>query len=70
MGTGDKLKTWLTIVEYSEVFIEISAKRLWGDKGKWIIVVILQLFKYVISCIGMKEALLSFKVGTDLSAKW
>lgn len=45
VGSGDRLKTWLTVVEYSEVFIEISAKRLWGDKGKWIIVVILQLFK-------------------------
>ncbi|KAJ9601074.1 hypothetical protein L9F63_000809 [Diploptera punctata] len=57
VGSGDRLKTWLTVVEYSEVFIEISAKRLWGDKGKWIIVVILQLFK----CIGRLKLLFHHK---------
>ncbi|XP_069686339.1 peroxisomal membrane protein PEX16 isoform X2 [Periplaneta americana] len=45
VGSGDKLKTWLTVLDYSEVFIEVSARRLWGEKGKWFIVVILQIFK-------------------------
>lgn len=45
VGSGEKLKTWLTVLDYSEVFIEVSARRLWGEKGKWMIVVVLQIFK-------------------------
>jgi len=40
-----KIKIWLTVVEYTETFLEVSAKKLWGPKGKWLIIVIIQLFK-------------------------
>ncbi|XP_021930291.1 peroxisomal membrane protein PEX16 isoform X2 [Zootermopsis nevadensis] len=45
VGSGEKLKTWLTVIDYSEVFIEVSARRMWGEKGKWLIVIVLQIFK-------------------------
>jgi peroxin-16 len=45
VGSGEKLKTWLTVLDYSEVFIEVSVRKLWGEKGKWLIIVVLQIFK-------------------------
>ncbi|CAG2058626.1 unnamed protein product [Timema podura] len=42
---GEQLKIWLTVLEYSEVFIEISSRKLWGERSRWVIVVCLQIFK-------------------------
>ncbi|XP_012221616.1 peroxisomal membrane protein PEX16 [Linepithema humile] len=43
-----KIKIWLTVVEYTETLLEISANKLWGAKGKWLIILIVQLFKTVL----------------------
>lgn len=43
--SGDHLKLWLTVVEYSEVFLELSAQKCYGDRGKWVIITAVQLFK-------------------------
>lgn len=39
------MKLWLTIVEYCEVFCELTARKLWGNRGKWLMVVSIQVFK-------------------------
>lgn len=40
-----KIKIWLTVVEYTETLLEVSAEKLWGTVGKWFIIVVVQLFK-------------------------
>lgn len=40
-----KIKIWLTVVEYTEALLEVSAEKLWGAKGKWLIIITIQLFK-------------------------
>ncbi|ENN79998.1 peroxisomal membrane protein PEX16 [Dendroctonus ponderosae] len=46
-ATVEKIKVWLAIVEYSEVFCELSVQKLWGNTGKWILIVAIQVFKCI-----------------------
>lgn len=48
----DKIKLWLAVVEYSEVFCELSVQKLWGKTAKWIVVVSIQIFKYCDSLVA------------------
>jgi peroxin-16 len=43
--SSENIKRFITTVDYIEVFIEVSAKKLWGNKGRWIIIVLLQTVK-------------------------
>lgn len=40
-----RIQVALTILEYFEVFLEVAARRLWGDAGRWIIVFVMQAIK-------------------------
>lgn len=43
-----KIKIWLTVVEYTETVFEISAKKFWGESGKWLVIAVIQIFKTVL----------------------
>lgn len=45
MFCSENIKRFLTMVDYIEVFIEVSANRLWGTRGRWVIIVLLQSVK-------------------------
>lgn len=40
-----QIKTWLTIIEYTEALFEVSAKKIWGESGKWIVIFLMQSLK-------------------------
>ncbi|XP_078464415.1 peroxisomal biogenesis factor 16 [Lampetra fluviatilis] len=46
-----RLITWLTVLEYVEVFSEMGAARLWGPAGRWLIIVLVQLAKAVLRAL-------------------
>ncbi|CAL1676067.1 unnamed protein product [Lasius platythorax] len=48
-----KIKIWLTVVEYTETLLEVSAEKLWGAKGKWLIIIIIQLFKTILRLLSI-----------------
>ncbi|KAK3741610.1 hypothetical protein QZH41_006976 [Actinostola sp. cb2023] len=45
---GGQLVVLLTVVEYLEVFIELGADKFMGEAGKWMIVIVIQIFKAAI----------------------
>ncbi|XP_073957056.1 peroxisomal biogenesis factor 16 [Choristoneura fumiferana] len=53
----EQIKLWLTVIHYSEVFVELVVKNRWGNKGKWTATTLLQLFK----CSSALILLLRFK---------
>ncbi|KAK4886457.1 hypothetical protein RN001_002728 [Aquatica leii] len=55
--SSERLKVWLTVIEYSEVFLELSALRLWGNTGRWLVIVCIQVFK----CISRMLLLFHYK---------
>lgn len=58
-----RLLTWLSVLEYVEVFLEIGACRLWGDVGRWMVIGLIQIFKAIFRIV----LLLWYKSGIQTS---
>lgn len=58
-----KLLTWLSVLEYVEVFLEIGACRVWGEVGRWLVIGLIQIFKAVFRIL----LLLWYKSGIQTS---
>ncbi|XP_077994619.1 peroxisomal membrane protein PEX16-like [Glandiceps talaboti] len=46
-----RLMSWLTVIEYVEVFAEIAARRLAGEVGRWIVILAIQIIKAALRAI-------------------
>uniref|UniRef100_A0A9J8C800 Peroxisomal membrane protein PEX16 n=1 Tax=Cyprinus carpio carpio TaxID=630221 RepID=A0A9J8C800_CYPCA len=47
-----RLLTWLSVLEYVEVFTEMGAAKLWGEAGRWLVIVLIQLYRVLFSPIA------------------
>uniref|UniRef100_A0A8C5BFF8 Peroxisomal membrane protein PEX16 n=1 Tax=Gadus morhua TaxID=8049 RepID=A0A8C5BFF8_GADMO len=43
-----RLLTWLSVLEYVEVFLEMGAAKLWGEAGRWFVIGVVQIAKYLL----------------------
>uniref|UniRef100_A0A8C9MGD2 Peroxisomal membrane protein PEX16 n=1 Tax=Serinus canaria TaxID=9135 RepID=A0A8C9MGD2_SERCA len=58
-----KLLTWLSVLECVEVFAEMGTARVWGEMGRWTIIVLIQLAKAILRLL----LLLWYKAGIQMS---
>ncbi|XP_028917279.1 peroxisomal biogenesis factor 16 isoform X1 [Ornithorhynchus anatinus] len=58
-----KLLTWLSVLECVEVFMEMGAAKVWGETGRWLVIVLIQLAKAVLRIL----LLLWYKTGIQTS---
>uniref|UniRef100_A0A3Q3WNV5 Peroxisomal membrane protein PEX16 n=1 Tax=Mola mola TaxID=94237 RepID=A0A3Q3WNV5_MOLML len=42
-----RLLTWLSVLEYVQVFLEMGACKLWGQFGRWLVIALIHIFKAV-----------------------
>ncbi|XP_076846637.1 peroxisomal biogenesis factor 16 isoform X2 [Brachyhypopomus gauderio] len=43
-----RLLTWLSVLEYVEVFTEMGATKLGGEAGRWLVIVLIQMAKAIL----------------------
>uniref|UniRef100_A0A3B3CBV7 Peroxisomal membrane protein PEX16 n=1 Tax=Oryzias melastigma TaxID=30732 RepID=A0A3B3CBV7_ORYME len=58
-----RLLTWLSVLEYVEVFLEMGACKLWGEVGRWLVIALVQICKAVLRIV----LLLVYKSGLQTS---
>ncbi|KAM8940436.1 peroxisomal biogenesis factor 16 isoform 2-T2 [Pelodytes ibericus] len=62
-ASHQRLLNWLGVLESLEVFIEIGSARAWGDRIRWVAVLLIQLLK---ACLRI-VLLLWYKAGIQIS---
>lgn len=54
--TQQRLLTWLSVLEYVEVFLELGACKMWGQFGRWLVIALIHIFKYVSSTASVSHS--------------
>uniref|UniRef100_A0A3B3IB65 Peroxisomal membrane protein PEX16 n=1 Tax=Oryzias latipes TaxID=8090 RepID=A0A3B3IB65_ORYLA len=58
-----RILTWLSVLEYVEVFLEMGACKLWGEVGRWLVIGLIQIWKAALRLV----LLLLYKSGLQTS---
>ncbi|XP_077570175.1 peroxisomal biogenesis factor 16 isoform X1 [Stigmatopora nigra] len=58
-----RILTWLSVLEYVEVFLEMGTQKVCGEVGCWLVITLIQIFKAVLRLV----LLLWFKSGIQTS---
>uniref|UniRef100_A0A667WNW2 Peroxisomal membrane protein PEX16 n=1 Tax=Myripristis murdjan TaxID=586833 RepID=A0A667WNW2_9TELE len=58
-----RLLTWLSVLEYVEVFLEMGSNKLWGEAGRWLVIGLIQIAKAILRIL----LLLWYKSGIQTS---
>ncbi|XP_012737586.2 peroxisomal biogenesis factor 16 [Fundulus heteroclitus] len=62
-SSQQRILTWLSVLEYVEVFLEVGAGKLWGEAGRWLVIGLIHIFKAVFRLV----LLLMYKSGLQTS---
>ncbi|XP_075044336.1 peroxisomal biogenesis factor 16 [Mixophyes fleayi] len=68
-GSRQRLLNWLGVLESLEVFIEIGTARAWGDRTRWVAILVIQLLKAclrIVLLLSYKSGIQSFPSATPL----
>nr|XP_057933619.1 peroxisomal biogenesis factor 16 [Doryrhamphus excisus] len=58
-----RILTWLSVLEYVEVFLEIGTQKVCGEVGRWLVIGLIQIFKAIMRLV----LLLWYKSGIQTS---
>ncbi|XP_022082744.1 peroxisomal membrane protein PEX16-like isoform X2 [Acanthaster planci] len=49
--SAQRLMQWLTVIDHTEVFVELAASRCWGEAGRWFFIALIQILRSIFRLI-------------------
>ncbi|XP_038075996.1 peroxisomal membrane protein PEX16-like [Patiria miniata] len=49
--SAQRLMRWLTVIDHTEVFVELAAAKCWGEAGRWFFIALIQILRSIFRLI-------------------